>query len=78
MKSEKWYFKTSTLIIALLCIGPFALPLLWLNRRFSLKVKIIISVFVIILSYYLVVWFLNTLKTVKGNYQEILQLFGSR
>jgi inhibitor of cysteine peptidase len=34
---EKWYFRTYWLVIALFCIGPFALPLLWFNPRFSLK-----------------------------------------
>ena len=67
----KWYFKTSVLVIALLCVGPFALPLLWFNPRFSRKAKIIISVIVIILSYYLTIWFANSLKTINSYYRLI-------
>jgi hypothetical protein len=61
----KWYFKTSTLIAAFLCVGPFALPLLWFNPRFSKRNKIIITVIVIILIYYLGAAFVNSLKLVS-------------
>ncbi len=69
----KWYFKISILIIAFLCVGPFALLLLWFNPRFSKKTKIIISVVIIILSYYLGIWFVNSLKTVGSYYKLIFQ-----
>ena len=67
----KWYFGTHVLVIALLCIGPFALPLVWFNPRFSRKAKIIISGIVIILSYYLTILFTNSLKTINNYYQMI-------
>lgn len=67
----KWYFKTSSLVIVFLCIGPFALPLLWFNPRFNQKTKIIISVIVIVLSYYLGVVVAESLKTIKSYYQLI-------
>jgi len=68
---EKWYFKASTLIISFLCVGPFTLPLVWLNPRFSQKVKIIISVIIIVLSYYLGVLLFGSLKSI-GNYYKTL------
>ena len=67
----KWYFKTSTLVIAFLCIGPFALPLVWFNPRFSQKAKIIISALVIILSLYMGVLLFNSLKAISRYYQSI-------
>lgn len=70
-KQDKWYFKTSVLIIAFLCVGPFALPLVWLNPRFSSKTKIIISLIVIILSYYIGVLFTNSLKTLNTYYNQL-------
>jgi len=69
---EKWYFKVSTLVIAFLCVGPFALPMIWFNPRFSPKVKIVITVIVIILSYYLGVLLVNSLKSINAYYQMIL------
>jgi hypothetical protein len=47
---EKWYYRTFTLVIALLSFGPLALPLLWINPRCKLTTKIIVSVIVIVLS----------------------------
>jgi uncharacterized membrane protein YvbJ len=70
---EKWYFKTSVLVIAFLSVGPLALPLVWLNPRYSKKTKVIISASIIILTYVLGVMLLNSLKSITGYYKEILQ-----
>lgn len=68
---EKRYFKTSFLIMAFLCVGPFALPLLWINPRFSQRTKIIVSVIVIILSYYLANLFIDSINSAGKYYQQI-------
>jgi len=46
----KWYFSTSAIVIALLCLGPFALPLVWLNPRYRIATKLVFTVIVIALS----------------------------
>lgn len=69
----KWYFKTSNLVIAFLCVGPLALPMLWFNPRFSKKTKTIISIIVIILAYYLVVATVESVKAIMKNYQQLYQ-----
>lgn len=68
---NKWYFKTLTLVIALLSIGPLALPLVWRNPRFTRKTKIIISIVVLIVSYYLTVLMISSLKSISSYYQMI-------
>lgn len=70
-QQEKWYFKTFWLVIAFLCVGPLALPLLWLNPRFSVRRKIIVSIIVIVLTYYLGILTANCLKTLSSYYQEL-------
>ena len=72
---EKWYFKTSWLVVAFLCIGPLALPFLWLNPHLSRRTKIIITIIVIILSYYLTILMVDSLRTIRGYYQQIFQSF---
>ncbi|MBU4140507.1 MAG: zinc ribbon domain-containing protein [Candidatus Omnitrophica bacterium] len=72
-EQTKWYFRASSLVIAFLCVGPFALPLLWFNPRFNKKTKIIISAVVIILSYYLGILFADSLKTINSYYKMIFQ-----
>jgi len=70
--SEKWYLRTSTLITAFLFIGPLALPLVWINPRFSPKTKIIISVIVIIITYFIGLLLAESLKSLKEYYKGIL------
>lgn len=70
---EKWYCKIWFLIFAFLCIGPFALPLFWFNPRFNKRNKVIISVIVIILSYYLGVMFIKSLRSIDAYYQMLFQ-----
>jgi len=72
---QKWYFKTSALVIAFLCIGPFALPLIWFNPRFSRKVKIVTSAIIVILSYYLGILFVKSLNSLKNYYDLLQQLY---
>lgn len=53
----KWYFTTTTVVIALLCLGPFALPLVWLNPRYKIVTKLVVTGLVIaftILLFYLI------------------------
>jgi len=70
-KKEKWYLKTSVFVVALLCVGPLALPLLWINQHFSMRMKVIISVIVIILSYYMIAATMNSLKALTGYYSQL-------
>ncbi|RJO63883.1 MAG: hypothetical protein C4540_06065 [Candidatus Omnitrophota bacterium] len=67
----KWYLKTSTLIVLFLSIGPFALPLLWLNPRFSKRNKVIITVIVIMATIMLGIAVVNSIKSLSNYYQEL-------
>ena len=46
-RPKKWYFATGTVVMALLCLGPLALPLVWMNPRYKPVTKAIITVAVI-------------------------------
>ena len=39
----KWYLKTSTLVWGFLVTGPLVIPLVWVNPRFSLLKKIVLT-----------------------------------
>ena len=69
----KWYFKTYWIVIAFLCVGPLALPFVWLNPRISRKKKIILTVIILILSYYLGFMLINSLRSIKNYYGIIFQ-----
>ena len=72
-KEIPWYFKTHWLVIAFLCVGPLALPLLWINPRFSRRNKLIITVIVVVLSYYLTIIMVKSLKSISIYYNLIFQ-----
>jgi len=46
----KWYFSTSTVVIALLCLGPLALPLVWFHPSYKVVTKIVITAIVIVVT----------------------------
>jgi len=46
-RTGKWYHANATVIMALLCLGPLALPLVWVNPRYKLLAKAIITVAVL-------------------------------
>ncbi|MCX5713382.1 MAG: hypothetical protein NT033_00905 [Candidatus Omnitrophica bacterium] len=68
---NKWYFRKGTLIIAILSVGPLALPLVWANPRISLKIKIIITIVVIALTYFLTKAFIDSLKVLKDTIGQL-------
>ncbi len=49
-REKKWYFSTSSVVIALLCVGPLALPLVWFNPRYKAATKLIITVIVLVVT----------------------------
>jgi len=72
-KQNKWYFRTDILIIAFLCAGPFALPLVWFNPRFNRDKKIIITLIIAFLSLLLGVAAANALKSIVQYYKMCLE-----
>ncbi|KPK43994.1 MAG: hypothetical protein AMJ65_04245 [Phycisphaerae bacterium SG8_4] len=56
-RAKRWYQATGTIVIALLCLGPVALPLVWLNRSYKPATKVVVTVLVLaatVLCMYLV------------------------
>ena len=47
---RKWYYATPNVVIALLCLGPLALPLVWLNPRYKPATKAIVTAIVLVVT----------------------------
>ena len=62
----KWYFSTTAVVLALLSIGPFALPLIWLHPQYKNITKIILTVIIIVFS----IWLYYFTKDI---YQSLMQ-----
>jgi hypothetical protein len=46
----KWYHQTHVVIVAILCVGPLALPMVWLNPKFKPVTKTIFTIVIIALT----------------------------
>jgi len=66
-----WYFRPSTIVIAILCVGPLALPLLWWRPKTSPAWKIGITVVVLVLSWILFQSTMASIRMLKDYYQML-------
>ena len=63
-----WYFRNSTLILGFTVVGPFILPLVWLNPRYSLIEKIGISLIMITITVILGLAAIHAIKVIQQYY----------
>lgn len=69
---NKWYFKTYVYVAAFLCIGPLALPLVWINPRYNILKKITITAITIIISYFLAIALARSINAISKYYQQMM------
>ncbi len=69
-----WYFKKSTIIIALASVGPLALPLIWWRPQTSLLWKIGLTLGTIVLSWILYKTTLHSIQMLSDYYQLLNEL----
>lgn len=64
-----WYFRTSTIVIALLCVGPLALPLLWWRPKTAPAWKIGLTIGILLLSWVLYLATMESIRTLEEYYK---------
>ena len=69
--SLKWYFRKSNIVIALLCVGPLALPLIWWRPNTSRAWKIGLTILILALSWLLYRSTLQSIQTIKEYYKML-------
>ena len=72
--SLPWYFKTSTIVIAIASVGPLALPLIWWRPNLSWLWKIGLTVAVVALSWILYETTVKSVQTLSEYYQLLNDL----
>ena len=65
----KWYFRTSFIIFALCCVGPFALPLIWWHPKASRGWKIGLTAVILGLSWVLYRITAESIQTIREYYR---------
>ena len=71
----KWYFKPYWLVIAFLCVGPLMLPLIWFNPKDTRQKKTIVSIVIIVISYFVGFIMLKAISSIHTYYQFLFQQF---
>jgi hypothetical protein len=46
----KWYQSTGVIVLAILTLGPLALPMVWVHPRYSVTNKIVVTLGVLVLT----------------------------
>ncbi|MDD5327993.1 MAG: zinc ribbon domain-containing protein [Phycisphaerae bacterium] len=66
---SKWYFSTSAVVVALIVLGPFALPMVWFNPRYKIITRVVVTViviaFTILFTYLVADTYRNLMKQIE-------------
>lgn len=71
-KKVGWYHTTWALIVAIVTVGPLALPLVWTHPKYGVQKKVFITVIIVLLTAATIMASVETLKWAK-NYMEEIQ-----
>jgi hypothetical protein len=71
----KWYYKPASVIIAILCVGPFALPLLWFSPAFNKFYKISISIITILATILFMKYSFDLYSTLSKRLKELEAIY---
>jgi predicted nucleic acid-binding Zn ribbon protein len=67
----QWYFSKTFIVLALFCVGPLALPLIWWRPQTSRAWKIGLTIGILVLSWLLFQATLKSIETLKEYYELI-------
>lgn len=73
-KLKKWYFQPLGMIFLFIAVGPFALPLIWMNPDYSKLKKIIITLILVVVCYALGIVVANSVKNLMEYYKFMFSL----
>ena len=64
-----WYFRTSSIILAVLSVGPLALPLIWWRPQTKPAWKIGLTIVILVLSWLMFQAMLESIRTIREYYK---------
>ena len=69
-----WYTKSSVIFGAFFVLGPLIIPLVLLNKQYSFKKKIILSIIIAVLGVLLIYVVYGSVKNILAYYSEIQKM----
>jgi predicted nucleic acid-binding Zn ribbon protein len=64
-----WYFRKAFIIIAFLCVGPLALPLIWFRPHMTRAWKIGLTIGILVISWVLFQAMMESIRTLNEYYK---------
>lgn len=68
-KKMKWYFRKSFIVIAVACVGPLALPLIWWRPQTTWAWKIGLTIGILVLSWITLQITMESVHVIKEYYK---------
>ncbi len=65
----QWYFRKAFIVIAVCCVGPLALPLIWWRPQTTLAWKIGLTIGILVLSWIFFQITMESIRTLKDYYK---------
>lgn len=72
-----WYFRTSAIVITVLCVPPLALPMVWWHPKISTVWKSGWTIIILVLTWLTVVSILKSVDLFKETLQSLQPLLGT-
>ena len=73
VKKSKWYFKSWSLLVSFCVAGPFMLPLVWFHPKMGRMAKIVWTIIILVLTFFMLRVLMGLLQQVKQSYDSILK-----
>ncbi|MEI8011238.1 MAG: zinc ribbon domain-containing protein [Candidatus Omnitrophota bacterium] len=70
-EKRPWYFRTTTVVSAILCVAFFALPLVWFNPYYSYRCKVIVTLIVLGVTAVLGMVTMHALTSIQEYYKML-------
>ena len=70
----QWYYRKSFIIIAVACVGPLALPLIWWRPNTNWRWKVGLTIGILVLTWLLYLATMESLRMLVTYYNQILEL----
>lgn len=73
-ESNAWYYRPWIIVLAVICVGPLALPLIWFKPKTSVVWKVLWTFVMVGLTYWATIGALESYKNIKAQYDELAKV----
>ena len=76
-KKVKWYLRPMSVVLSLFFVlGPFGLPLLYKSPKFSRRMKVLLTIAVVVYTFYLIFVTMEIAKELYRRIEELREIMG--